>query len=260
MLCDPLSFFAQIQWLLKECSKYLHPELKVRREDVLSAWSGIRPLAIDPYAKSTAAISRDHVISHNTDTGVIFISGGKWTTYREMASDLIDKALSVGGIDENTIKSLKPCSTLSIPLNGKDGFSNNLTLRLCQEFGVSHSVAKHLANAFGGHSIEVCRIATNGDPNKRLQEQVIPSQPYIRAEVIFSVRHEFARHAEDILARRMRLAFLNKVDAIRAIPVIIELMGDELNWSNTLRKQEAKNCREFLEHFGGPEPMEEKKG
>jgi glycerol-3-phosphate dehydrogenase len=62
----------------------LSPELRLRRQDVLSAWSGIRPLAIDPHASSTAAASRDHVVSYNPTSGVVFVSGGKWTTFREM--------------------------------------------------------------------------------------------------------------------------------------------------------------------------------
>lgn len=70
--------------MLNETSKYLSPELQLRRQDVLSAWAGIRPLAIDPHCKDTASVSRDHVISHNPTSGVVFISGGKWTTYREM--------------------------------------------------------------------------------------------------------------------------------------------------------------------------------
>lgn len=79
----------EIKWLLQEASKYLSADLKLRREDVLSAWSGIRPLATDPHDRpdptsNTASASRDHVISLNPLTGVVFISGGKWTTYREM--------------------------------------------------------------------------------------------------------------------------------------------------------------------------------
>ena len=74
----------EILWVLDEAAKYLSPELKVRREDVLSAWSGIRPLATDPNCLNTASLSRDHIISHNETTGVIFVAGGKWTTYREM--------------------------------------------------------------------------------------------------------------------------------------------------------------------------------
>lgn len=76
----------EIQWVLNEAGKYLNPEFPLRREDVLSAWSGIRPLAMDPFAtQSTSQVSRDHLISVNPKTGVVFISGGKWTTYREMA-------------------------------------------------------------------------------------------------------------------------------------------------------------------------------
>lgn len=77
---------SEIQWLLNEASKYLQPELRLRRQDVQSAWSGIRPLARDPHAdpNDTASASRDHIISHNKCTGTVFIAGGKWTTYREM--------------------------------------------------------------------------------------------------------------------------------------------------------------------------------
>lgn len=80
----PIPAEEEIQWLLHEASKYLSPELQLRRKDVLSAWSGIRPLASDPYASSTASASRDHVISYNPKTGITFISGGKWTTFRQM--------------------------------------------------------------------------------------------------------------------------------------------------------------------------------
>lgn len=80
----PIATEDEIKWVLAEASKYLSPELKVRREDVLSAWSGIRPLAADPHAQDTASVSRDHVISYNKETGVVFVAGGKWTTYREM--------------------------------------------------------------------------------------------------------------------------------------------------------------------------------
>jgi glycerol-3-phosphate dehydrogenase len=74
----------EIKWLLTEVGKYLSPELRVRRTDVLSAWQGWRPLASDPHAAPGAPISRDHIISTNPQTGITFITGGKWTTYREM--------------------------------------------------------------------------------------------------------------------------------------------------------------------------------
>ena len=70
----------EIQWLLHEAEKYLAKDLKVRRSDVLSAWQGYRPLASDPNAPPGAPVSRDHIISTNPDTGITFITGGKWTT------------------------------------------------------------------------------------------------------------------------------------------------------------------------------------
>lgn len=79
-----------IMWLLNEAKRYLHSDISLERKHVLSAWCGIRPLAMDPHAESagsdanTASASRDHVISHNKNTGTVFAAGGKWTTYREM--------------------------------------------------------------------------------------------------------------------------------------------------------------------------------
>ncbi len=74
----------EIRWILKEVGKYLSPELRVRRSDVLSAWQGFRPLATDPHAAPGSPVSRDHVISTNPRSRITFITGGKWTTYREM--------------------------------------------------------------------------------------------------------------------------------------------------------------------------------
>ena len=133
----PLAQEDDIQWVINEASKYLSPELKVRRKDVLSAWAGIRPLAVDPNASDTASASRDHVVSHNEHTGVVFVAGGKWTTYREMAEDGVDKVgssrprgcldtpcspcpspqcIEVGGLTPKA-----KCSTLEIPLRGRSG-------------------------------------------------------------------------------------------------------------------------------------------
>lgn len=245
----------QIQWLLHELGKYLSPELKVRRQDVLSAWSGIRPLAIDPHAKDTASVSRDHVISVNENTGVVFISGGKWTTYREMAQDLIDKVLSVSPSLKAT--KVSPCSTLDIALHGKAGHSVNLPIRLAQEFSLPRGLANHLSSRFGGHAREVSRIAKEerGPANASdLSQPVVSGHAYIRAEVVFAARHEMAMTVEDVIARRLRLAFLNKADAQRAIEPVADLMAKELRWTSAKRRQEVARAHAFLVHFGGQDP------
>ena len=85
-----------IAWILKEVENYLDPDIKVRRGDVLAAWSGIRPLVRDPAAKNTAALVRNHMINVS-ESGLLTIAGGKWTTYRAMAKETIDKAIEVFG-------------------------------------------------------------------------------------------------------------------------------------------------------------------
>ena len=87
----------EIEWLLAEVSRYLSDDLRVRRSDVLSAWQGWRPLASDPHAPPGAPASRDHIVSTNPSTGITFVTGGKWTTYREMAEDAVDRVVELGG-------------------------------------------------------------------------------------------------------------------------------------------------------------------
>ena len=113
---SPVATEDEIQWVINEASKYLSPELHVRRKDVLSAWSGIRPLALDPTSSDTASASRDHVVSYNPESGVVFLAGGKWTTYREMAEDGIDKCIEVAGLQPK-----RGCVTRTTALLGRAG-------------------------------------------------------------------------------------------------------------------------------------------
>ena len=123
-----------IQWLVNEASKYLSPDLHLRRQDVLSAWSGIRPLAIDPHNNDaeTGVVSRDHVVSYNPESGVVFVSGGKWTTYREMAEDAIDKIIATQPILK--ARGLPKSRTLTTGLVGLIGYYNRLEIHLMQEY------------------------------------------------------------------------------------------------------------------------------
>lgn len=219
----------EIQWLLNELSKYLSPELKVQRKHVLSAWSGIRPLAIDPHnlggseGGNTAAASRDHIVSHNPDTGVVFVAGGKWTTYREMAEDGIDKLVKVSGLYRRDGSKVPHSSTLTVPLLGRAGYSETLPVRLLQEFSdvISAATVSHLARAYGGRARDVLvttapvpkqsvKGADHTTTTRDLLTPLVKGYPYIEAEVVYAARHEYAVRVEDIIARRTRLAFLNR--------------------------------------------------
>lgn len=241
----------EIQWILKEASKYLNPELVCRRSDVLSAWCGVRPLAEDPNAAEGEG-SRDHVICHHKESGVVWISGGKWTTYREMAEEVIDKAIQVHEL--HPLQSTQS-RTREISLIGSHGFSNLLPVRLVQEYGIAESVAARLAKAYGGRAFEVMRIERDELQRTGRGVRLTPGYPILEAEIIYACRHDWAVHAEDFLARRTRLAFLNKDVALSCIPRVVSVMAKELKWNEARQAEETQLCLDFLKTFGGDKPM-----
>jgi len=231
-----------IDWILNECKKYLNPDLKVRRSDVLSAWTGWRPLAVDPHAPDGSPVSRDHIISENPATGVIFIAGGKWTTYRHMAEEVTDKVVGPTG---------PPCRTLDLKLYGGELYSNQLPFQLIQKYGMDQIAAEHLASTYGDRAWEVCSLTVpTGEEWPRFDRPIIEGFPYIDAEVIFACR-EYACTIEDILSRRTRLAFLNKKAAVAAIPRVADLMAQEHNWDKKTKMEKMKAARLYVESYGG---------
>jgi len=227
-----------VEWLVKESRKYL--KIKAKRSDVLSAWRGWRPLAADPHAPEGGAISRDHIISENPETGVIFVAGGKWTTWREMAQDVTEKIKGANSC---------MCTTTDIPLYGAEGYSIDLSQRLLQKYRMSPDVINHLVNTYGGHASAVCEIAKRNKRDGRLVE----GYPYIQAEIVYAC-HEYACTIEDILSRRTRLAFLNKEKALEAIPLVANIMAKELGWTRTATKNQIEFAEIYLESFSGREP------
>ena len=243
----------EIQWLLNEVQTYLSDDLKVRRCDVLSAWQGYRPLASDPNALPGAPISRDHIISTNPDSGITFIAGGKWTTYREMAQDVVDKIVKLHGL-----KPLRSCQTAHRILRGGIGYNRNLPIRLVQEWGVSEDVSKHLARTYGMHAYDVCAIeaelATKTKPQKlwpRFGTTLVEGYPYLESEVIYACRFEMACTVADVLTLRTRLAYLNKEAALVAAPRVADIMAKELRWTREYRNRQLNHALELIHTFGG---------
>lgn len=157
-------------------------------------------------------------------------------------------------------ETLSPCSTLNTHLVGFNGYSVNLPIRLVQDYGISIGVARHLVDSYAGRAEEVLSIAKelacNGTgesiPGRYdLEVFLVPGFPIIEAEVLFAARFDWAVRAEDFLARRTRLAFLNKDAAIVAIPRVVQLMGEELQWTPDRQQEEVVSCLQFMRHFGG---------
>lgn len=230
----------EIQFILNEVRNYLHNDVDVRRGDVLSAWCGIRPLVMDPNKADTQSIARNHIIEVSKDN-LITIAGGKWTTYRHMAEETIDKAVEVCGLQPKS-----GCRTKGLLLDGAHGWTPTLFIRLVQDFGLESAVAKHLASTYGDKAFKVAKLATLTGKRwpvtgKRLHEEF----PYLEAEVRYAVR-EYACRAVDILARRTRLAFCNVHAAEEALPRVVEIMAEELKWDNARKKSEVEHAKQFL--------------
>ncbi|PFH49510.1 hypothetical protein AMATHDRAFT_147584 [Amanita thiersii Skay4041] len=250
---DPRASEEDIRWVLEEVRRYLSPDIRVRRGDVLSAWSGLRPLVKnvieggDGEGKGTQGLVRSHIVTVGK-SGLVTVAGGKWTTYRKMAEEGVDEAIKVFGL-EDKVKS--GCMTEKLRLVGSDGWNRNMFIGLIQRYGLETEVAKHLSDNYGDRAWTVCELAKQTGLDWPLHGKRLSSQyPFIQAEVRYAIRHEYAQTATDVLARRTRLAFLNAQAALSALPAVVQIMSDELGWSPSERKRQVQAVVQYLETMG----------
>eukprot|EP00316_Scyphosphaera_apsteinii_P011598 CAMPEP_0119316294 /NCGR_PEP_ID=MMETSP1333-20130426/39315_1 /TAXON_ID=418940 /ORGANISM="Scyphosphaera apsteinii, Strain RCC1455" /LENGTH=743 /DNA_ID=CAMNT_0007321899 /DNA_START=37 /DNA_END=2268 /DNA_ORIENTATION=+ len=237
----------EIQYLVNEAASCLSPDIRVRRSDVMSAWQGWRPLYRDPNAPPDAPVSRHHSIGIDPTTGVTFICGGKWSTYRAMAEELVDKVVDFKKLPAG------PCSTKTIKLMGGDGWHPLLYVQLIQKYGVSEEIAKHLVHTYGTGAFAVCEMARpTGKRWPRFGRIVAEGHPYIEAEVDYACKYEYVVTVKDMLTLRMRLAYLNSEAAKEAIPRIADLMAQNLGWSKKEKAKQIELAQEYIGDFGGP--------
>ncbi|KAF2872430.1 FAD dependent oxidoreductase-domain-containing protein [Massariosphaeria phaeospora] len=264
---DPVAGEDEIDWILKEIRRYLQPEINVRRGDVLAAWSGIRPLVRDPKASKTEGLVRNHLVT-SSPSGLLTCSGGKWTTYRQMAEETVDEAIKEFGLTPKPLVNAPrvsgtwvedeapldgTCQTHRVRLIGAHGYSKTLFINLIQHYGVENEIAKYLTTAYGDRAWTVVALSSPTEQRFPVRGKRISSlYPFIDGEVRYCVRHEYAQTAADVIARRMRLAFLNAQAALEALPVVIDLMAEELHWDSKRKEREWKDSVAFLGSMGLP--------
>lgn len=225
----------EISFILREIAKYLSPSVKVRREDVLSSWAGIRPLVRDPARMNdTQALARNHVVL-TSPSGLITLAGGKWTTYRSMAQDTVDAA-----VHSCQLSPLRDCCTRRLQLVGAHEYSPLLGIELVQQYDLTTETGEHLAHTYGDQATDVLQLAADNTSSRWPKRGVLldPWYPYIEAEVRYAARYEMARTASDILFRRTRLANLNVHAAKSALPRVIQILAEELGWDQARQDHE----------------------
>ncbi|KAK4575260.1 mitochondrial glycerol-3-phosphate dehydrogenase [Recurvomyces mirabilis] len=266
---NPIAGEEEINWILSEVKNYLQPDIKVRRGDVLAAWSGIRPLVRDPKKSKSEGLVRNHLVT-TSPSGLITISGGKWTTYRQMAEEAVDEALKifpsiktkpvpapplvsgVEGFREDIVLD-GTCKTHNVRLIGAHGYSKTLFINLVQHFGIDTEVAKHLCSSYGDRAWTVASLCEPTEQRYPVRgKRISELYPYVDGEVRYACRHEYAENAVDVFARRTRLAFLNAQAALEALPKILDIMTEEKKWSKARQEKEWKDAISFLGSMGLP--------
>ena len=206
---EPKPLDEEIEFILETAGRYL--SRPPARDDVLAVYVGLRPLVKASSGEGkTSSISRDHVI-HVDNSGLLTITGGKWTTYRHMAEDTVDHAITLGRLRD------EPCPTRNLKIHG---YLECAETAECREDPL----------AVYGSDGELVR-ALAADPE--LAQKLHPELPYIGAEVVWATREEMARSVEDLLARRTRALFLNARAAMQMARPVATLMARELRHDET---------------------------
>ncbi|PLX42587.1 MAG: glycerol-3-phosphate dehydrogenase [Deltaproteobacteria bacterium] len=222
----------EIDYILRHMDCYLEPS--PTRNDVKSAWSGIRPLISAAGHESTQSLVRGYKIDISP-SGLISVFGGKWTSYRLMAEKAVDTA-----IKRFSLPSEGPSETDMLTLAGSENYHKDAIKSLVGE-GLGLDIAEHLHGAYGDKASTLLRLSRRG-LGKRLAE----GHPYIEAEVVYGVREELVIRAVDFLCRRIPLALLDIEAAKSVAPRVIELMASESSWSEERIASEEELVRERL--------------
>ncbi|MDE5417324.1 glycerol-3-phosphate dehydrogenase/oxidase [Labilibaculum sp. DW002] len=205
---EPIALDEEIEFLLTHAARYLTNDPSSK--DIKSIFVGLRPLVMEGDTQNTAAISREHTINISR-SGLLSIAGGKWTTYRKMAEDVVDQAILIGDLDS------KKCLTEDLQIYGYHQYAE--VFGDLEQFG---SAAANLINLL--------------DEKPNYKNKLHPDYSHVEGEVIWAVRKEMARNIEDFLARRTRLLFLDVEASLLVAPKVAQLMAQELGhnkgWEN----------------------------
>lgn len=224
-----------VDYLLETVAHYF-PDKPPRREDIRATYAGLRPLVRDD-AESPYDVSREHTVVIRDD-GTITIGGGKLTTYRRMASDVVNAAMRVLGIRR---RDRPKCPTRNAGLPGADGAADEDRVAAIDEriaAGDPEDVARYLVDGYGG------RHALLGRPGARLVE----GMPFCQAEVDHAVLEEASLSIADVLVRRLPVFYEAPDQGLECLDAVARRMGSHLGWDSARRDAEMDTYRAVVQH------------
>lgn len=218
---EPVATDQEIDFLLSHAARYLTHDPK--KEDVKSVFAGLRPLIRSSSDTKSAALSRDHAI-FVSESGLISVTGGKWTTYRKMAQDTVDQALIAGGFGD------RPCLTASLPIHGSDFTGDRNDPR----------------QAYGSDLLNIESLILH---DQTLAKKIHLDLPYLWADLAWSIDHEMALTTEDLLSRRTRSLLLD-ADAAQSISLkVSEFLAHRLGKPASYAKLVHQQFLETSSHY-----------
>jgi len=220
ILEEPVAQEDEIDFILQHAARYLTKDPS--KEDVKSIFAGLRPL-VKNTAKKTAEISRDHSILVS-ESGLISVLGGKWTTYRKMGEDVVNTAAIHARLP------FTECVTTDLAIHGSE-----------------NDVDFSAPGYYYGSDRSMLKKLMNDDTN--LSELLHPRLPYLAADIIWAVRNEYCMTVEDALSRRTRALLLDAVAAIKMAPRVAELMANEMKLDEAWQKQQIEQFNILAQHY-----------
>lgn len=225
----PAASAADIEYLLDHVNTILDRPLKT--SDIEGVYAGLRPL-LSGENESTSKLSREHAVVEPM-LGLMLVAGGKFTTYRVMASDVVDHAA-------RRLGSVRPSRTADIPLVGADGFQVAWADRsgIARRHGTTVGVVEHLLERYGSLALEVLKLV---DENPALGTSLMGAPEYLAAEVAYAARAEGALHVDDVMARRTRISIETPHRGTECVDQVADIMATELNWDAATRDLEVRH-------------------
>jgi len=231
---EPFATTEDVQYILDQANRVLEPKLKA--EEIIGVYAGLRPLVANKKSATTTKLSREHTVDRPA-AGFVSIAGGKYTTYRVMAKDVIDRAV----IELRRIT--KESVTEKLPLVGADGYFalEQQKDRISQDSGLDVATVTHLLNRHGSLISEILEIIKE---QPKLAAKLDAELPYIKAEIVYAASHEGARSVDDVISRRTRLSFEAANHGLFLAEEVAALIAPVLGWS-------AKERKESMAHYAG---------
>jgi len=230
---EPILIEQEIDFLLDTLRPYLAkvPE----KSEIKSGFGGLRPLIASSGSKATKKLVRDHEVEFDEKSNLLSLLGGKWTTYRLMAKDTIDEACKI-------LSNKVVCLTDLHYLIGGENYSFEEWINIQKTYNLDVDICQHLLKKYGTKANEVLEVSNQ-------IERIHKDYPFIKAEIIYTIREEMVGSLRDFFARRTRMELMDWKATLSSVDAVGDIMAIELNWSEIQKQTNIDDYKKLLKNF-----------